>query len=148
MIMGQLTVLPKHFWTGTNADGETRDPMKTTLEPPLGSGPYRVKTVRPGRSITFERVKDYWGKDLPVNKGMWNFDELRFDSYRDMTVAFESFKAGNLDFWNETSSKNCAMAYDFPAVRNGEVIREEVKLNRVMRVSYTHHTLPTTLNSS
>jgi microcin C transport system substrate-binding protein len=132
MIMGQLTVLPKHFWMGTNADGETRDPMKTTLEPPLGSGPYRVKTVRPGRSITFERVDDYWGKDLPVNKGMWNFDKIRFDCYRDMTVAFESFKAGNLDFWNETSSKNWAMAYDFPAVRNGEVIREEVKLNRVM----------------
>lgn len=132
MIMGQLTILPKHFWTGKDANGEPRDPMKTTMEPPLGSGPYRVKTVRPGRSISFERVDDYWGKDLPVNKGMWNFDELRFDSYRDMTVAFESFKAGNLDFWNETSSKNWAMAYDFPAVRDGEVKREEIKLDRVM----------------
>lgn len=132
MIMGQLTILPKHFWTGTDAKGERRDPMKTTMEPPLGSGPYRVKSVSPGRSITFERVKDYWGKDLPVNKGMWNFDELRFDSYRDMTVAFESFKAGNLDFWNETSSKNWAMAYDFPAIKNGNIERQEVRLERGM----------------
>jgi microcin C transport system substrate-binding protein len=132
MIMGQLTILPKHFWTGTNADGEKRDPMKTTMEPPLGSGPYRVKSVSPGRSISFERVEDYWGKDLPVNKGMWNFDEIRFDSYRDITVAFESFKAGNLDYWNETSSKNWAMAYDFPAIENGEIVRQEVRLERGM----------------
>ncbi|WP_244505489.1 extracellular solute-binding protein [Methyloceanibacter stevinii] len=132
MIMGQLTILPKHFWTGTDEKGEKRDPMKTTMEPPLGSGPYRVKSVSPGRSISYERVDDYWGKDLPVNKGTWNFDEMRFDSYRDITVAFESFKAGNLDYWNESSSKNWAMAYDFPAVENGEIKREEVRLERGM----------------
>lgn len=132
MIMGQLTILPKHFWTGTDENGEKRDPMKTTMEPPLGSGPYRVKSVSPGRSISYERVEDYWGKDLPVNQGMWNFDEMRFDSYRDITVAFESFKAGNLDYWNESSSKNWAMAYDFPAVENGEIKREEVRLERGM----------------
>ncbi|MEM7192342.1 MAG: extracellular solute-binding protein [Pseudomonadota bacterium] len=132
MIMGQLTILPKHYWTGKDAEGEPRDPMKTTLEPPLGSGPYKVKSVSPGRSITFERVKDYWGKDLSVNKGVWNFDEVRFEAFRDMTVAFESFKAGNLDYWNESSSKSWATAYDFPAVRDGEVKRQEVEVNRVM----------------
>ena len=71
-------------------------------------------------------VDDYWGKDLPVNKGMWNFDEIRFDSYRDQTVAFESFKAGNLDYWQESSAKNWATAYDFPALHDGDVKRQEV----------------------
>ena len=98
MIMGQLTILPKHYWTGKDKDGNQRDPLKTTLEPPLGSGPYRIKQVTPARTISYERVADYWGKDLPVNRGQWNFDELRFDYYRDDTVAFESFKAGGLDF--------------------------------------------------
>ncbi|MBM3545215.1 MAG: ABC transporter substrate-binding protein [Alphaproteobacteria bacterium] len=130
MIMGQLTVLPKHYWTGTDAKGVKRDPLKTTLEPPLGSGPYRIKQATPGRSISYERVKDYWGKDLPVNKGVWNFDEIRFDYYRDDTVALESFKAGNLDYRQETSAKNWATAYDFPAVRDGFVKLQEVELDR------------------
>ncbi len=130
MIMGQLTILPKHYWTGTDASGNPRDPMKTTLEPPLGSGPYRVKDVKPGRLISFERVVDYWGKDLPVNVGQWNYDEMRFEYYRDETVAFESFKAGNLDYWQETSAKNWAMAYDFAAVKNGFVRRQEVPVER------------------
>jgi microcin C transport system substrate-binding protein len=129
MIMGQLTILPKHYWTGKDASGNQRDPMKTTLEPPLGSGPYRIKQVIPGRTITYERVADYWGKDLPVNRGQWNFDELRFDYYRDETVAFESFKAGNLDYHQETSAKNWATAYDFAAVRDGWVKRQEVPLD-------------------
>ena len=128
MIMGQLTILPKHYWTGRDAKGEQRDPLKTTLEPPLGSGPYRIKQVSPARLISYERVTDYWGKDLPVNRGQWNFDEIRFEYYRDETVAFESFKAGNLDYRQETSSKNWATAYDFAAVRNGWVIRQEVPL--------------------
>ena len=119
MIMGQLTILPKHYWTGKDANGNQRDPIKTTLEPPLGSGPYRIKQASPGRTITYERVADYWGKDLPVNRGQWNFDEIRFDYYRDETVAFESFKAGNLDYHQETSAKNWATAYDFAAVRDG-----------------------------
>jgi len=130
MIMGQLTILPKHWWTGKDAHGNQRDPMKTTLEPPLGSGPYRIKEVKPGRSIAYERVKDYWAKDLPVNKGQWNYDEIRFEYYRDETVAFESFKAGNLDYWQETSAKNWATAYDFAAVRNGFVKRQEVTVKR------------------
>jgi microcin C transport system substrate-binding protein len=130
MIMGQLTILPKHYWTGKDAKGEQRDPMKTTLEPPLGSGPYRIKEATPGRTVVYERVDDYWGKDLPVNKGQWNYDELRFDYYRDTTVAFESFKAGNLDYWQETSAKNWATAYDVPAVRDGYIKRQEVKIKR------------------
>ncbi|MET0667907.1 MAG: extracellular solute-binding protein [Methyloceanibacter sp.] len=130
MIMGQLTILSKHYWTGTDASGNQRDPMKTTLEPPVGSGPYRIKTVAPGRTITYERVKDYWGKDLPVNRGMWNFDEVRFDYYRDDTVALESFKAGNLDYRQETSAKSWATSYDFPAVRNGFVKLQEIELRR------------------
>ncbi|MET0156922.1 MAG: extracellular solute-binding protein [Methyloceanibacter sp.] len=130
MIMGQLTILPKHYWTGKDASGNERDPMKTTLEPPLGSGPYRIKEVKPGRSISFERVADYWGKDLPVNAGQWNYDEIRFEYYRDETVAFESFKAGNLDYWQETSAKNWAIAYDFSAVKNGFVRRQAVPVER------------------
>jgi microcin C transport system substrate-binding protein len=128
MIMGQLTILPKHYWTGKDANGEQRDPMKTTMEPPLGSGPYRIKQMSAGRSIAYERVPDYWGKDLPVNKGQWNYDEIRFEYYRDETVAFESFKAGNLDYHQETSAKNWAAAYDFAAVRDGYVKRQEVEL--------------------
>ena len=130
MIMGQLTILPKHYWTGKDASGNERDPMKTTLEPPLGSGPYRIKEVKPGRSISFERVADYWGKDLPVNAGQWNYDEIRFEYYRDETVAFESFKAGNLYYWQETSAKNWAIAYDFAAVKNSFVRRQAVPVER------------------
>jgi microcin C transport system substrate-binding protein len=130
MIMGQLTILPKHYWTGNDANGNQRDPLKTTLEPPLGSGPYRIKQVTPGRTISYERVPDYWGKDLPVNRGQWNFDEIRFDYYRDETVAFEGFKAGNLDYWQEGSAKNWATAYDFAAVRDGLIKRQEVETER------------------
>lgn len=130
MIMGQLTILPKHWWTGKDASGNQRDPMKTTLEPPLGSGAYRIKEVKPGRAISYERVKDHWAKDLPVNRGQWNHDEIRFEYYRDETVAFESFKAGNLDYWQETSAKNWATAYDFSALRNGFIKRQEVTVKR------------------
>jgi microcin C transport system substrate-binding protein len=130
MIMGQLTILPKHWWTGKDANGNQRDPMKTTLEPPLGSGAYRIKEVKPGRSIAYERVKDHWAKDLSVTKGQWNYDVVRFEYYRDETVAFESFKAGNLDYWQETSAKNWATAYDFAAVRNGLIKRQEVTVKR------------------
>jgi microcin C transport system substrate-binding protein len=128
MIMGQLTVIPKHWWTGKNASGEQRDPMKTTMEMPLGSGPYRIKGMSAGRSIAYERVQDYWGKDLPMMKGQYNYDEIRFEYYRDETVAFESFKAGNLDYHMETSAKNWATAYDFAAVKDGYIKKQEVGL--------------------
>ena len=128
MIMGQLTIIPKHWWTGKNDKGEQRDPMKTTMEMPLGSGPYRIKGMSAGRSIAYERVQDYWGKDLPVMKGQYNYDEIRFEYYRDETVAFESFKAGNLDYHMETSAKNWATAYDFAAVKDGYIKKQEVEL--------------------
>ena len=98
LIIGQLTILPKHYW-------KDRDFTKTTLEPPLGSGPYKIKNFEPGRSVTIERVQDYWGKDIGVNKGFYNFNEIRYDYYRDSTIALEAFKAGEYDYRSENSSK-------------------------------------------
>ncbi|MCK1357916.1 extracellular solute-binding protein [Bradyrhizobium sp. 199] len=124
-IVGQLTVLPKHWWEGTDAQGRKRDVSATTLEVPLGSGPYRVKDFVAGRSIALERVKDYWGRDLPANLGRNNFDELRYEFFRDATVAIEAFKADQVDWRTENSAKNWATAYDFPAVTEKRVILEE-----------------------
>jgi microcin C transport system substrate-binding protein len=124
-IVGQLYVLPKHWWEGTDASGKKRDIGTTTLEPPLGSGPYRVKEFVPGRTIVYERVKDYWGRDLNVNVGRDNFDELRFEYFRDSTVAIEAFKADHIDWRTENSAKNWATAYDFPAVKDKRVLLEE-----------------------
>ena len=120
-ILGQLTVLPKHYWEGKGANGEPRDLSKSTLEIPLGSGPYKIKSFDTGRSIVLERVKDYWAKDLPVSKGQWNFDELSFQYYRDRTAAFEDFKGGNSDFWRENTASTWATQYDFDAAQKGWV---------------------------
>jgi microcin C transport system substrate-binding protein len=117
-IMGQLPVLSKAYF-------ETHDFEKTTLDSPLGSGPYRVKEREAGRFITYERVKDYWGKDLPINKGQYNFDTIRFDYYRDRDVELEAFKAGQYDFRAENSAKRWATGYKFPAVKKGLVKVEE-----------------------
>jgi len=114
LIIGQLPILPEHYW----AD---RDFSATTLDPLLGSGPYRISEIQPGRRIVYERVEDYWGKDLPVNQGRHNIDELVYDYYRDQTVALEAFKAGNLDMRIESSARQWATAYDFPAAENGLV---------------------------
>jgi microcin C transport system substrate-binding protein len=130
MIVGELAILPKHYWTGKDKDGKPRDFSKTTLIPPLGSGPYRIKELTAGRHLTLERVKDYWAKDLPVKVGQDNFDELRFEYYRDATVSFEAFKADRLDYFNESSSKNWATGYEFKAVKNGWVKRELIELKR------------------
>lgn len=119
LILGQLPVLPKHWWAG-------RDFAKSSLEIPLGSGPYKVAEVKPGRSIRYERVKDYWGKDLPVNKGLYNFDYRVSDYYRDSTVALEALKAGQFDYWQEMTAKNWANAYNVPAVAEGRLIKEEL----------------------
>ncbi|MEO0619287.1 MAG: extracellular solute-binding protein [Pseudomonadota bacterium] len=127
-IMGQLYIIPKHFWTANGPDGKPRDITKSSLEVPLGSGPYRISKVDAGRSLTFERVKDYWAKDLPVNRGQYNIDTITDEYYRDSTVAFEAFKAGRIDFRYENTSKIWATGYDFPAVKNGLVKREEVTL--------------------
>ncbi len=131
MIICELPVLPKHYWQGTGANGEPRDLGKSTLEPPLGSGPYRIKEIDAGRSITFERVKDWWAKDLPASKGQWNFDELKFVYYLNKISAFEDFKAGNLEYWNENSAKDWATQFDFDAVKRGMVKREEFPIQRV-----------------
>jgi len=124
-IVGQLIVLPKHWWEGVDSAGRKRDVGATTLEPPLGSGPYRIKDFTPGRSITYERFADYWGKDLPVNVGRNNFDQVRYEYFRDSLVALEAFKGDRIDFRFENSAKNWATAYDFPAVTEKRVVLEE-----------------------
>jgi microcin C transport system substrate-binding protein len=134
-IVGELTVLPKHWWEGKDKNGKPRDVTATMLEPPLGCGAYRIKEFDPSRSITYERVKDYWGKDLPVNIGTNNFDEIRYIYFRDTTVAFESFKADQLDWRTENTAKEWALSYDFPAVQAKRVLREQfpVKSRGVMQ---------------
>jgi microcin C transport system substrate-binding protein len=118
-------VLPKHYWEGTDKDGNKRNVANTTLEPPLGSGPYRVKEFIPGRSIVYERVPNYWASKLNVNVGKNNFDEVRYEYFRDTTVALEAFKGDQIDWRTENSAKNWATAYDFPAVRDKRVVLEE-----------------------
>jgi microcin C transport system substrate-binding protein len=128
-IVGQLNVLPKHWWEGTDRSGKKRDVGATTLEIPLGGGAYRVKEFIAGRTIVYERVADYWGKDLNVNIGRDNFNELRYEYFRDPTVALEAFKADALDWRTENSAKNWATAYDFPAVKDKRVVLEEFPNN-------------------
>jgi microcin C transport system substrate-binding protein len=124
-IVGQLLVLPKHWWEGTDASGKKRDISATTLEPPLGSAAYRIKGFEAARFVALERVKDYWGLNLNFNVGRNNFDELRYEYFRDGTVALEAFKGDQVDWRTENIAKNWATAYDFPAVKEGRVIREE-----------------------
>jgi microcin C transport system substrate-binding protein len=124
-IVGQLYVLPKHWWTDKGAQGNERSIESGTLEPPLGSGPYRVKTVVPGRTVTYERVPDYWGAKIPSKIGKDNFDEIGYEYFRDDTVELEAFKAGHFDFRVESSARSWATAYDFPAQREGRVILEK-----------------------
>ncbi|MBE0701958.1 MAG: ABC transporter substrate-binding protein [Afipia sp.] len=124
-ILGQLTVLPKHYWEGTGSDGKPRDIGATTLEPPISSGPYKIKNFVPGRTIVLERVKDYWGNGININVGRNNFDELRYEYFRDSTVALEAFKGDQIDWRSENSAKNWATAYDFPAVTDKRVVLEE-----------------------
>jgi microcin C transport system substrate-binding protein len=119
LILGQLPVLPKHWWA-------SRDFNKGNLEVPLGSGPYKVTEVKAGRSVRYERVKDYWGKDLPINRGFYNFDVMTTDYYRDNTVALEALKAGQFDYWLEMTAKNWANAYNIPAVTEGRLIKEQI----------------------
>jgi microcin C transport system substrate-binding protein len=128
-IVGQLMVLPQHWWEGTDANGNKRDIGSTTLEPPLGSGAYRIRDFSPARNIVFERVKDYWADKLNVSVGRDNLDELRFEYFRDTTVALEAFKADTVDWRTENSAKNWATAYDFPAVNDKRVVLEEFPVN-------------------
>ncbi len=117
LIMGQMPILPKHFWQG-------KDFAATTLTPPLGSGPYKIEKSVTGRSIIYSRVKDWWGADLPLNKGRYNFDKIIYDYYRDGTIALEAFLAGRYDFRLENSAKNWATAYTSPAVKEGLILKK------------------------
>jgi microcin C transport system substrate-binding protein len=130
-ILGQLMVMPKHWWEGSDKDGRKRDITATTLEPPLGSGPYRIKDFVAGRSLVLERVKDAWAKDLNVKVGQNNFDEIRYEYFRDATVAFEAFKADQFDYRRENVAKNWMTAYDIPAVKEKRILREEFPLRSV-----------------
>ncbi len=120
LILGLMPVLPRHA-----VDVATFE--ETSMSPPVGSGPYRVSAVKPGASVTLTRNPDYWGRDLPVNRGLWNFDEIRLDFYREANGQFEAFKRGLYDFRVETEPLRWHDGYDFPAARNGEVIRDTIK---------------------
>ena len=123
LILGQLPILPKHYWSANE-----RSLDKTTLEPPLGSGPYKVGKITTGRTIVFERVKNYWANDLNVTIGQYNFDTIRYDYFGDDTVAFEAFKSGDFDIRREFSSKNWATGYNIDAVNQGRIKLDEVAL--------------------
>jgi peptide/nickel transport system substrate-binding protein len=120
LILGLMPILPRHA-----TDVATFE--QTSMTAPIGSGPYCVSAVKPGASVTLTRNPDYWGRDLPVNKGLWNFDEIRLDYYREANSAFEAFKRGLYDFRVETEPLRWHDGYDFPAARDGEVIREAIK---------------------
>jgi microcin C transport system substrate-binding protein len=123
LIVGEMVVFPKHYWTAKDANGKPRDIAKPTLEPPLGSGPYKIKALRPGDWIAYERVPDYWGKNLPVRLGQNNFNTIEFQYYGDRNVSMEAFKSGQYDFKLEASAKTWATAYDFPALTDGKVVK-------------------------
>jgi microcin C transport system substrate-binding protein len=119
LIMGQLAVLPKAYYDEHPFD-------RSSLEVPLGSGPYTIEAFEPGRSVTYKRLDDYWGRDLPINRGRWNFDRVRYDYYRDQTVAIEALKAHEYDFRAENSAKEWATAYTGPQFVNGLAVRQEL----------------------
>ena len=120
LILGLMPILPRHA-----VDAATFE--ETSLKPPIGSGPYRVSKVDPGASVTLARNPDYWGRDLPINRGLWNFEEIRLDYYREANGHFEAFKRGLYDFRVETEPLRWHDGYDFPAARSGEVIRDTIR---------------------
>ena len=120
LILGQMPVLPAHWWA-------SRDFTRPILEPPLGSGAYRVERFDAGRSIAYRRVEDWWARDLPTQRGTQNFDAYRYEYFRDTTVALEAFKAGQIDFRTENVARDWATAYDFPARRRGLVKLDEIR---------------------
>ncbi len=117
--VASLPVLPKHYY-------EKIDFGKSTLEAPIGSGPYKIKEVQANRSIVYERIKDYWAKDLPVNRGRYNFDKITFDYYRDNNVLVEAFKSQKYDLRQENVARNWANSYNIDAVANGEITKKEI----------------------
>ena len=131
LITGQLPVLPMHWWTGNDANGKPRNIKESSMEIPLGSGAYKIADVKSGASILQKRVEDYWGKDLPVNIGQDNFDEIEYIFFRDANVALEAFKGDQYDYRLENSSKDWATAYDFPALKDGRCIKDPIYLKQV-----------------
>ena len=123
LILGQMPILPAHYW-------QDRDFSGNGLNIPVGSGPYRIADYEAGRSVTYQRVKDYWAKDLGVRKGRFNFDEIRYEYFTDDTVALEAFKAGSFDFRQETSAKNWATAYTGQAFEEGKITKEAIEHHR------------------
>ncbi|MFB2532260.1 extracellular solute-binding protein [Paracoccus sp. p3-h83] len=123
LLMGMRPILKKAQWEG-------KDFTASGLDSPIGSGPYTIGKFEAGRYVTFVRNPDYWGRDLPVNKGRNNFDEVRYDYFGDGDVVFQAFKAGDLDFWRETNPAKWASQYDYPAVRDGKVIKAEIPHQR------------------
>lgn len=131
-IMGDLTVLPKHWWEGKDASGKTRDITQPTLEPPLGSGPYKIGAFTPGSSIDWVRVPDYWAADNPTRVGRYNFDTMHYVYFRDSNATWEAFKKGGLsDYRIENISRRWAQEYNFPAAESGEVIRKTLESHGV-----------------
>lgn len=123
-IVGDLVVLPRHWWTGQDAQGRQRDITQPLLEPPLGSGPYRIKEWRTGQSITWERVANAWAAGKPTRVGRYNYDRLHYTYLRDQNATWEAFKKGGLDdFRLENNSQRWSQGYDFPAARDGAVRR-------------------------
>ena len=120
LILGQLPVLPKHYW-------ENRNFEETTLEIPVGSGPYRIDSFDPGRSITYSRNENYWGSNLAIKKGTDNFGQIKYEYYKDRGIEREAFKSGEIDFFSENSSKEWATSYDIPAVKKNLIIKELIK---------------------
>ena len=120
-ILGQLYVMPAHWWAERAFD-------EPKLEPPLGSGPYRIGRFDEGKFVEYERVKDYWGADLPVRRGQYNFDILRFEYFLDRDTAFEAFKKGEVDYWRENSASRWAERFNFPAIESGKVVKKTVEL--------------------
>lgn len=129
MILAKMPVLPKHYWAKHKFE-------KTTLTPPLGSGPYRVADVRPGQRVVFERVKDYWAKDKPINRGLYNFDKLQFDWYRDDHVALQALASGDIDLRREYSALSWQRDYDMQAIKQGKLRKELFSNGRPMRARF------------
>lgn len=123
-IVAQLIVLPRHWWEGKDANGKTRDIGQSTLEPPMGSGPYRIASFSAGQTVTLERVKDYWGATEGFGVGQNNFDQIRYEYFLDNTAEFEGFKAGVFDWWDENLAIRWQSGYDFPAANDGRIVRE------------------------
>ncbi|WP_442902547.1 extracellular solute-binding protein [Frigidibacter sp. MR17.24] len=123
LLMALRPVLKKAQW-------QDRDFTASTMEPPIGSGPYVVGAVDPGRSITFRRNPDWWAKDLPLTRGTQNLDEIRYEYFGDAGIGFEAFKAGAVDVWRETNAAKWARDYDLPAIAAGEVVKEEIPHHR------------------